>query len=57
MLSTDFNEGCYALIELCAGVCCRDLYTNTSLILRYYGVVESGYVDTLIQQVSGHYFR
>ena len=49
MLSTDFNEGGYALVELCAGVRCRDLYTNTSLIFRHYGVVESSYVDTLIQ--------
>ena len=38
-------------------VSCRNLYADTGLLFRYYGIVEPGYVDTLFLHACGIYLR
>ena len=45
-LSTYFLEGFDALVEVLTLVCSTDLYADTSLSLRNYGIVETCYEDT-----------
>ena len=52
-LLAHLGEGGDSLVEVLAAVSGRELYTDTSLILRYYGVVEAGYVDTLLGHAVG----
>ena len=45
---TYLGEGCNSLVEVLTAMSGRELHTDTSLILRYYGIVETCYVDTLL---------
>ena len=42
-----------SLIKLFLSVCGRKLYADTSLVLRYYWIVEASNVDALFEQSVG----
>ena len=48
---THLNESLNATVELLSSVTCRNLNTDTSLALWYYGVVETCYEYTLLLEL------
>ena len=49
----DLDECGNAFVEMLALVCSGNLYADTGLSLRYYGIEESGDVDALFLQCGG----
>ena len=52
---THFREGGDALVEVLSFMGSRNLYTDTGLILRHYGIVETGNKDTLFLHLGSHH--
>lgn len=46
-----------AFVEVCTLVASRNLYADTGLVLRYYGVVETGDIDALFLKLGSIYLR